>query len=130
MNISKEVWAEAQKHGLDWICTGGGCDFVWREIKNKHHKCQLHLSGKTGGSPRTLKESCEVGVCFHTFGFVSVGIPFKNAIDAMDFMQKAKGVYFLPEQYERGKEDAKANKNGGNSAWDAKANKELGRRQA
>lgn len=110
MNISNAVWTEAEKRGLDWICTGGGCDFIHRKIKSKHHSCELHLSGPTGASPRTLKEACEVGVCFHEFGFVSVGIPFKNAIDAMDFMQKAKGVYFLPDMYERGKADAEEQK--------------------
>lgn len=105
MNISREVWNEAEKRGLDWICTGGGFDYIQRLIKSEHINCQLTLS-RQGMSPKSLDEECEVGVALHSTGYISIGIPFKNVIDALDFMQKTNGVYFLPDMYKSGEMDS------------------------
>lgn len=104
MNISQEVWAEAQKRGLDWVCTGGGCDYIHRLIKTEHYNCELTLS-RHGESPKKLDEECEVGVALHTSGYLSIGMTFNNVLDALDFMQKTKGIFFLPDMYECGKKE-------------------------
>jgi len=38
----------------------------------------MTLSGKDGESPKRLNETCEVGVAFHSTGYLSVGLCFKN----------------------------------------------------
>lgn len=104
MNIATEVWREADKRGLGWVATGGGFDYVQRRVKTEHSDCEMTLS-RHGASPKKLDEECEVGIAFHTSGYVSVGIAFPNVPAALDFMASAKGVNFLQSQYDCGKRE-------------------------
>ena len=111
MNISDEVWKAAAKRGLDWVGTGGGCDYIFRRVKTEHHDCELTLN-KDGVSPQTLEEDCEVGVAFHTSGYVSVALGFPTVTAALDFMAGVKTLYFMEDQYKYGKEEAKGLRRG------------------
>lgn len=103
MNIPREVMSEANKRGLGAVATGGGFDFVCRTITTEHLTCQMTLSGKDGESPKGLDEPCEVGVAFHSSGYLSVGLCFNNVPDALDFMARTRGIFCLPDMYASGK---------------------------
>ena len=59
MNIPDKLWSEAEKRGLDWISTGGGCDFIYREIG----KVELVLGCvESHECPDSLSEPCFVSI--------------------------------------------------------------------
>jgi hypothetical protein len=58
MNIPNEIYEYAQKYGIDWTSTGGGCDFITRTIS----KTELKLADPEdpGWCPDSIDDECVV----------------------------------------------------------------------
>ena len=95
MNISNKIWEAAEKLGLDYIPTGGGFDYVWREVGKGQNRMgdgrgvDLVLASQEdfACSPDTLSEPSVVAIYvndpdWHEGTFVY----FKTAREAMKFM--------------------------------------------
>ena len=52
MNIPNEIYEYAQKYGIDWTSTGGGCDFITRTIGDTELK--LADPDDTGWCPESI----------------------------------------------------------------------------
>lgn len=66
-NVSDEIFAEAQRLGLELIATGGGFDFVYRKFsgwaRDSEHEIVVE-NGMTGQSPKSLKDDANMVVYF------------------------------------------------------------------
>jgi hypothetical protein len=65
MNIPQVIWNNAEKKGLDWISTGGGLDYIHREVGGV--ELVLDLDAKDGGfhtytDVRQMGEPCAVTI--------------------------------------------------------------------
>lgn len=102
MNISKKIWEAAEKLGLDYIPTGGGCDYVWRELGKGQNRMRdgrgvdLVLASQEdfGCSPDELSEPSVVAIYVNdpewrdgTFVY------FKTASKAMKFMAQIQDCW-------------------------------------
>ena len=58
MNINNEIWEYAKSAGLDWIATGGGCDYVFKAFPSGAQA--IIASQICGESPETINEACDV----------------------------------------------------------------------
>ena len=107
MNINKNIWNQAEKRGLDYINTGGGCDYIWRGVGNakpekefpfgvfresrgsEEHGVDLVLGSRedVAWCPESMEEPATVSIYindpeWHHPTFVD----FKDVKAAMDFM--------------------------------------------
>ena len=67
MNISETVYNYAMRQGLDATATGGGCDFITKEVGlgcGKALSLVLSSHEDTGMSPDALTEPSEVTIYF------------------------------------------------------------------
>ena len=96
MNINNEIWKQAKERGLDWIATGGGCDYIWKGIgvgkggRTGEAAVDLVLSTSEdlGWSPEIMQEPCTVAIYINDPDWTSgVFIDFPCATSAMDFME-------------------------------------------
>ena len=87
MNISTIVWNDAQRRGLDWIATGGGCDFIHRIIDG----VELVLMDGEAESPVTLDEESCVSIYENDPHWNATNVlNFGSAKEAMAFMAHFK----------------------------------------
>ena len=94
MNISDEIYDYAKKRNLDWIATGGGCDYIERTFE----RTQMVLGAKESGeSPDFLHAPSCVSIYTHRWAWEEgcVCIDFPSARKAMKFMASIpdKGLY-------------------------------------
>jgi hypothetical protein len=102
MNINDSIWKYADKLGLGWACTGGGCDFISRDVytsaghKEDGHHYELILSSQEdiGCSPDKLNEPSCVSIYAPGSGWMeSIIIPFPTARVAMNFMAREHQMF-------------------------------------
>ena len=86
MNIPNEIYEYAQKYGIDWTSTGGGCDFIIRTIGQTELK--LADPKDTGWCPDSIDN--EGVVCIESKGNWNGEKvkKFPNCRDAIDWMAK------------------------------------------
>jgi len=86
MNIPNEIYEYAQKYGIDWTPTGGGCDFITRTIGETELKLADHED--TGWCPDSIDDECVV--CIESKGNWNGEKvkKFPNCRDAIDWMAK------------------------------------------
>ena len=67
MNIPQVIWNKAEKLGLDWVSTGGGMDYIHREIGKielvldlDDQIAQRHTHDPTYTDVRQLGEPCSI----------------------------------------------------------------------
>lgn len=113
MNIPNSMWDAAEKRGLDWIATGGGCDFIWRGVGKGEsragdmHGVDLVLSSLPldGTSPDRLDEPCSVAIYINDPEWLDgTFVEFDNANAAMDFMASASNAW-TPKSVESDESD-------------------------
>ena len=125
MNIKKEIWKQAKQRGLDWVSTGGGCDYVWRGIgegkggRTGEASVDLVLASSEdlACSPDELGESSTVAIYINDPDWTNgVFIEFPCATAAMDFMElpttcwsafDVQRVYTDKQEQESKKEETK-----------------------
>ena len=87
VNISTEIWNEAQRRGLDWTATGGGCDFIHRIIGG----IELVLTDTEAETPRSLDDKSCVGIYQDDPHWSGTNVlNFDSAKEAMAFMAHFK----------------------------------------
>ena len=86
MNIPNEIYEYAQKYGIDWTSTGGGCDFIIRTIGQTELK--LADPKDTGWCPDSIDNECVV--CIESKGNWNGEKvkKFPNCRDAIKWMAK------------------------------------------
>ncbi|MDG2213054.1 MAG: hypothetical protein P8M70_04435 [Verrucomicrobiota bacterium] len=98
-NISREITEEAEYRNLGPICTGGGCDYIFREVDGEKGGFATLILASTedlGSSPDTLDEPATVAI----YGekdvewLEGVYLDFPNVEEAVDFMQKPLRIWF------------------------------------
>jgi hypothetical protein len=88
-NISKPLMRSAEARGLEWIGTGGGCDYVCRSL-NGDEPAPIMILGTPddAGSPEVLDEPATVTLYLHEDWTAHyIVFRFETAADGMDFMQ-------------------------------------------
>ena len=97
MNIPKEIYEYAQKYGIDWTSTGGGCDFITRTIGSTELK--LTDPKDLGWCPDSIDDECVV--CIVTAITLEDTNPrkFPNCRDAIKWMANAR-TYKIPCSWE------------------------------
>ena len=83
-NIPEAIVRQAEVHGLDLISTGGGFDYVWRDLGDD--KCLVLSGAKLYESPPNLSAAAIVTIHFDEDWTQSVSISFPTALAAMIFM--------------------------------------------
>ena len=110
MNIPENIWKQAKKRGLDYIATGGGCDYIWLGVgKAKPDKAfpfgkfresrgsdqhgvdlVLGLTEDIAWCPESMKEPATVSIYINDPEWQhGTFIDFKTTAAAMDFMASA-----------------------------------------
>ena len=93
MNISKEIAEYAEKLELDWIATGGGCDFIAKENIGPHYQSQIDcwlIAQEGPDGPDTLDEPSILSIRFGDNMDQMVDLFFATAREAMDAMTTIK----------------------------------------
>jgi hypothetical protein len=94
----------AEKRGLDWIATGGGCDYIWRGIGKGECRGNdengvdliLALTEDLASCPDKVSEPCTVSIYINDPEWQNgTFISFPNAEAAMDFMASAANAWTL-----------------------------------
>lgn len=96
--IPTKILEYAQATGLDWIATGGGCDFIYRKTTTGVH--MLLVDGEDSGvGPEKLLDPARV-VMHNTreFNGSFCDVKFDTARRAMDFMAEAEVWMNDPER--------------------------------
>jgi len=98
-NISDEILKAAAERKLPHLCTGGGCDYVFRGLGTDFEKDPLMILAVDGdaGSPKTLQEPAVVRLFFNADEWTKgpfINFAFDTARQALDFMagQQASGL--------------------------------------
>jgi hypothetical protein len=99
-NIPTEILEEAEKRGLDWMCTGGGCDYICRTVDSHGQKLNelvLSSSEDFAMNPDTLDEPATVAI----YGpkdldwTEGVYMDFPNVRVAMEFMKNPTRIWIF-----------------------------------
>lgn len=100
MNIEKVIWSHAESLGLDWIATGGGCDFIYRGIGELEEEgignrisLVLGHAEDQGLCPDTLEDPSTVVIYINDPEWQEgTYITFPTAAGAMAFMAQVTNV--------------------------------------
>ena len=85
MNISNEIYEFAKLHGLGWMATGGGTDFIHRVIGRT--ELTLGDDPHNSFSPDNLEDKCLVNIYDTELSWHGTTVKkFKNCKDAMEWM--------------------------------------------
>lgn len=86
MNIPDDIWKAAQKLNLDWLCTGGGIDYIYKPLGvNADGSARMAILGdaEDAGSPDSLKDRSEIHLILSEDWTEQVSIPFKTAAEGL-----------------------------------------------
>jgi len=105
MNINKTIWEFAKCMGLDWIATGGGCDYVWKGTgmgtaeNSRDGERVSFVLGSTedlASTPDALNEPSTVGIYINDPEWLNgTFINFPTATQAMEFMASASNAWTI-----------------------------------
>jgi hypothetical protein len=96
MNIADEIVERANALGLDAMATGGGCDYICKDLgQNDDGSTRVAVLASAEGpeSPYTLNEASCVDVYLTGIWDVGFGISFPSAEEAMKAMGQMTNVY-------------------------------------
>jgi hypothetical protein len=94
-NITKEIGQYADKLGLDCICTGGNCDYIYRDMvksfgsetnSSNDYLAVVLYDAEGGECPEKLSSPSYVSIKLDRDWIASVDMKFPNAKKAMEFM--------------------------------------------
>lgn len=95
-NITEEILREAERLGLDAMATGGGNDFISKEVGENEDGSPRFLvlsAGDTSGSPDRLSEKSDLLVMLNENWTDQVAMSFKTAKEAMAAMARTYDPY-------------------------------------
>ena len=99
-NIAHEITQEAEHRNLGSLCTGGGCDYIFREVEGDgirgYTTLILASTEDLGSSPLIMEEPATVSIFSKKDEDWQEGVylDFPNVEEAMDFMQKPLRIWF------------------------------------
>jgi hypothetical protein len=95
-NIPQEIRVAAMRYAnLHEVETGGGCDYIARELPgHQSHGQMLLMAPGDGGSPFTLDEPCEVWFRHRDNQEAGWAFEFPNSHAAMAFMAAPLGAEY------------------------------------
>lgn len=88
-NIPEEILNEAEKQGLEAMGTGGGLDYVYKDLgKNSDGSSRVVLLGDPddAGSPDRLSSKCELHIMLSEDWTEQISFPVKTAREGMRVM--------------------------------------------
>ena len=85
-NIEKEVIDKANDYNLDAMATGGGCDYIFKQVGEKPWQCALLCNLYKDCSPDTVDEKAIVAIFIDEEWLKGVEFKFDSADNAMHFM--------------------------------------------
>lgn len=92
-NISEEIMEAAKARGLDWTGTGGGCDYISRDLKPGSAPVMILGTPGDAGSPDKLDEEAFVAIYFEESWCENYLVfNFDTANTALDFMTSFKSA--------------------------------------
>ncbi len=84
-NIPMEIVREAERRGLYAMATGGGFDYIYRDLLDDR-RCMILADPLDSGSPDNLGDRASVQIMLTENWDVSIEIQFNNVVEALDFM--------------------------------------------
>jgi hypothetical protein len=95
-NIPEVLVLEAERLGLDAMATGGGLDYIFKNVgKNSDGspRTALLVSGLDAGSPDRLNERAEIEIMLNEEWNDAVNVPFRTAKEAIEYLAKTYDPY-------------------------------------
>lgn len=95
-NIPEQIIKEAERQGLDALATGGGMDYICKEIgKNEDGSPRILLLCNAGdaGGPDRLSDKVDVQIMLAEDWTNAVAIPVRTAKEGMALMNKMYDPY-------------------------------------
>lgn len=96
MNIDDAIVREAERRGLDAMSTGGGFDYIYKELgKNEDGSSRVVILSSAGdaGSPDSLSDGSDLLIMLNENWTEQVAISAKSAREGMALMEKMFDPY-------------------------------------
>lgn len=96
MNIDAAIVREAELRGLDATATGGGLDYIYKELgKNEDGSSRIVIlsSASDAGSPDSLSDGADLVIMLNESWIEQVAISVRSAKEGMALMEKMFNPY-------------------------------------